>query len=164
MLANASIMGLPVKLDRLGVPLPGEPRAVARVLVWVYTLALFVIVVLTARRDEAIDVGEAGNRQLLARAWVALVVLAQLRSPFLPMTYGNSAILLLLALLLPLDRVRPALLGLIALGAVAYALVLPLPIGPASSAFDHGFSVVATLVAAGLAIAVASTRRSIVAR
>jgi len=157
MLNNGSIMGLPIKLDRIGVPLPGEPRVVAQALVWVYTLALLVIVVFTARRDQAIDVGEAENRQLLARTWVALVVLAQLRSPFLPMTYGNSAILLLLALLLPLDRVRPALLGLTALGVVAYALVLPLPIGPASSAFDHGFGVVATLVAVGLAIAVAST-------
>ena len=111
----------------------------AQALVWIYTLALTVIVVFAARRDAALDAGRAEGRLLLARAWVALIVLAQLRSPFLPLVYGNSAILLLLALLLPLERVRPALLGLIALGVVAYALILPLPFGPASSAFDYGF-------------------------
>jgi hypothetical protein len=155
MLGNASIMGLPIKLERIGLPLPGEPRAVAQALVWIYTLALTVIVVFAARRDAALDAGRAEGRLLLARAWVALIVLAQLRSPFLPLVYGNSAILLLLALLLPLERVRPALLGLIALGVVAYALILPLPFGPASSAFDYGFGAVSTLVATGLAVVVA---------
>ena len=77
------------------------------------------------------------------------------RSPFLPGIYGNTAILLLLALLLPLDRVRPARLSLIAVGMIAYSLVLPLPVGPASSAFDFTFSTIATLAAAGLAVIVA---------
>lgn len=158
-LNNGSIMGLPIKLDRIGVPLPGEPRAVARVLVWLYTLVLLAVVFVSARRGAAIDTSKARGRLWIARAWVALVVLAQLRSPFLPMTYGHGAMLLLLALLLPLDRVRPARLALIAAGIAAFSFVLPLPVGPPTSAFDLGFGALATLVAAGSATAVASVRR-----
>lgn len=163
-LANSSIMGIPFKLEKLGIPLPLEPRAAAQVLTWAYTLLVLAVVVLTARRQGAIDTARADseksaeNRLLLARMWLALIVLAQLRSPFLPGTYGNGAILLLLALLLPLDRVRPVRLVSIAVGVVAFAVVLPLPVGPVSSAFDYAFGTVATLFAAGLAVTVALRR------
>jgi hypothetical protein len=164
MLANSSIMGIPFKLEKLGIPSPWEPRAAARVLTWTDTLLSFVVVFLTARRHGAMDSDGSDreepeeNRLFLARVWMALIVLAQLRSPFLPGVYGNSAILLLLALLLPLDRVRPVRLALIAVGVLAFAVVLPLPVGPVSSAFDFAFSTVATLFAAGLAGAVALRR------
>ena len=164
MLANSSIMGIPFKLEKIGIPFPWEPRAAARVLTWIYTLLVLVVVVLIARRHGAMDSGwsdsekSAENRLSLARVWLALIVLAQLRSPFLPGVYGNSAILLLLALLLPLDRVRPVRLALIAVGVLAFAVVLPLPLGPVSSAFDFAFSTAATLFTAGLAVAVALRR------
>jgi alpha-1,2-mannosyltransferase len=164
-LANSSIMGIPFKLEALGVASPWEPKTVARVLTWIYTLVVFAVVVLAARRHEA--GGSRGRdsetteeaRLFTARLWVALIVLAQLRSPFLPGVYGNTAILLLLALLLPLNGARPIRLVLIAVGVLAFAAVVPLPLGPVSSAFDYAFSTIATLFAAGLAITVALRQR-----
>ena len=95
----------------------------------------------------------------MARAWVALIVLAQLRSPFLPATYGNIAILMLLALLLPLGRVTIPRLTFIGLAFVGFGLVLPLPFGPASSAFDFIFTIVAIVSAVVLAMVVAVRQR-----
>lgn len=140
---------------------PWEPRAAARVLTWIYTLVVFAVVLLAVRRQGAVSAGRrdddetADDRLSMARLWIALIVLAQLRSPFLPGAYGSTAILLLLAFLLPLNGASPLRLVLIALGVFIFALVLPLPFGPENSSFDHVFSLVTTLIAAGLAITVA---------
>jgi hypothetical protein len=165
MLANSSVMGIPYKLQALGVSSPWDPKVVARILTWVYTLVVLAVVVFAVRRHGATGLdgrdGEttAEAKLSMTRLWMALIVLAQLRSPFLPGVYGNTALLLLLALLLPLNGARPMRLILIAVGVLAFAVVLPLPVGPVSSAFDYGFSMVATLFAAGLAITVALRQR-----
>jgi hypothetical protein len=133
-------------------------------LTWIYTVVVAVVVVLAVRRFARAnpDAGAGGPTGVFrlheARIWMALIVLAQLRSPFLPGVYGNTAILLLLAFLLPLNGLRPVRLGLIAAGVLVFSLVLPLPVGPASSTFDYIFGLIATVFAAGLAVAVALRR------
>ena len=42
------------------------------------------------------------TRMWSARVWIALLVLAQLRSPFLPWGYGNVAVIWLVVMMLPL--------------------------------------------------------------
>ena len=167
MLANSAIAGIPSKLDVLGLnPAQWEPIVVARTVTWIYSIVALVVAAVVGVRHRSMDAelgGESASaavdRLWIARAWVALIILAQLRSPFLPATYGNIAILLLLALLLPLERPNIRRLGMLGLGFVAYGLVVPLPFGPASAAFDFGYMIV-TIVAAMLgAIFVAAQRR-----
>ena len=158
MLGNSSVMGIPIKLDVMGIGLPWDAMTTARVLTWIYTALVLAVLVIVARRGVDSEIDTEDGRLSTVRLWMALIVLAQLRSPFLPGTYGNTAMLLLLAMMLPLHDVRPLRLVLIALGVAAYALILPLPFGPVSSAFDYGYGVMLTLFAVGLAVMVALWR------
>ncbi len=164
MLANSSVMGIPYKFAELGITFPWETAITARILTWIYTLIVIAVVVLAARRHAAAgspltDVGLASETKLgMARLWIALLVLGQLRSPFLPGVYGNTAIILLLALHLPLTGIRIPRLVLVALGVIVFAVILPLPVGPASSALDNAFSILTTLFAAGVAMETALRR------
>jgi hypothetical protein len=162
MLTNSSLAGIPIKLDVLGIkPSEWDPASVARSVTWIYTVVVVVVAAIVGIRHRSMGSSLGGEpataevRLWMARAWIALIILAQLRSPFLPATYGNIAILILLALLLPLDRVPISRLISLGLGFLAFGLVLPLPFGPASSAFDFGFMVVAIVLAVLGAIAVA---------
>jgi alpha-1,2-mannosyltransferase len=74
---NESIPGLVFKLDLFGVPQMGF--ATAKVVGWVYTV---IAVVLTARL--ALQPAATGREPL---AWIAILILATMRSPFLP-TYA----------------------------------------------------------------------------
>ena len=125
---------------------------------------MIAVVVLAARRHAAAgspltDVGLTSETKLcMARLWVALLVLGQLRSPFLPGTYGNTAIIILLALHLPLTGMRILRMALVALGVIVFAMILPLPVGPTSSTLDYAFGIFATLFAAGFAMETALRR------
>jgi hypothetical protein len=162
MLTNSSLMGIPTKLDVLGVkPSQWDPVLVGRTVTWVYTVVAVTIAAIIGIRHRAVGSSGGGERTSadvrlwMARAWVALIVLAQLRSPFLPATYGNIAILVLLALLLPLRRVTIRRLTFIGLAFFGFGLVLPLPFGPASSTFDFTFTIVAIVSTVVLAMVVA---------
>ena len=85
---NLSIPGLVFKLKLFGVP--GMSFGAAKIVGWVYTLVVLAATVF------------AGSRMLRDRdkplVWMAILILATLRSPFLPQTYGTIPPLWLLTL------------------------------------------------------------------
>jgi hypothetical protein len=89
---NESIPGLAFKLALFGVPGMGFPAA--KVLGWAYT-----VVVVIAAAHLALRPGVPGREPL---AWLAILILATLRSPFLP-TYAPFPSLWLATLLAALD-------------------------------------------------------------
>jgi hypothetical protein len=107
---NFSIPGLVFKLKLFGVP--GMSFGAAKVVGWIYTLIAAAVTVLAARRNP-----RDGERPLV---WLAILILATLRSPFLPQAYAAFPPLWLLTLLaatyLPTGRILAmALLGWAAL-------------------------------------------------
>jgi len=86
---NLSIPGLVFKLKLFGVP--GMSFGAAKIVGWGYTLVALAATVFvglrTLRNDEKPQV------------WMAILILATLRSPFLPQTYGTIPPLWLLTLL-----------------------------------------------------------------
>jgi hypothetical protein len=86
---NLSIPGLVFKLKLFGVPGMGFPAA--RLVGWIYTVIALWPTVLLARRDLP------PSREPLA--WLAVLILATLRSPFLPQSYGVFPALWLLTLI-----------------------------------------------------------------
>lgn len=88
MAVNLSVPGIAFKLKLLGVPGMGFPAA--KILGWIWTVVAIVLTVALARRTR-------DDRQILA--WLAVLVLATLRSPFLPQAYGAMPPLWLLTLL-----------------------------------------------------------------
>lgn len=145
---NLSVMGIPYRLDKLGLLGGLDPAAVATVLVWVYTLVLCVAIAIaglrTARVSEAVkDVETAGlNRRHLVLVWFALLALGQMRNPFLPWGYGNLINLWLISLLLAMTggsivRIAPLLLMW-----MLCFFVVPLPFGPPTVMFDLAYVLV----------------------
>jgi hypothetical protein len=85
---NLSIPGLVFKLKLFGVP--GMSFGAAKIVGWVYTLlALAAIVVLGSR---------ATPEREAPLVWLAILILATLRSPFLPQAYGSVPPIWLLTL------------------------------------------------------------------
>lgn len=103
--SNLSVAGIPYKMEKLDMLASCDPAAVARVLRWIYTGILAGVIILlgfTNRRSAPFDsaVGNRGTgRMMQAQLWLALLILAQLLSPFLPWGYSNVPILWLLTLL-----------------------------------------------------------------
>lgn len=146
---NLSVPGIAYKLARLGLPI-GEPQAVAKVMTTVYTIVISLILGVvgirqlkrTAGRPTSLDATEDRAPQTLI--WVLLVVLGQLRSPFLPMTYGAVTPLWLLTLLLPRRGAGKSTLFI-----VAWLLVgmnMPLPWVPQTSAIQLVYTLAVSLV------------------
>lgn len=161
MLVNQSLSGAVYKLAGLGADL--DPGSAARVVVWTYTVLLVLLAWLGGRAVRGpLAAEEPEGRLQLARAWVGLLILAQLRNPFLPWGYGAVPVVVLLALLVPAGGRRwiPALLGLLALW-LMFAVHLPLPVGPPDVRLDRGWSLAAlavTLVAGSLVVLRAGER------
>ncbi|MBZ5640209.1 MAG: DUF2029 domain-containing protein [Acidobacteriia bacterium] len=86
---NFSIPGLVFKLKLLGVP--GMSFAVSKAVGWAYTLVVIAVTVVLGRRAVGDD------RKPLV--WMAILLLATLRSPFLPPAYAVFPPLWLLTLL-----------------------------------------------------------------
>jgi alpha-1,2-mannosyltransferase len=87
MAMNLSVPGIVFKLKLLGVPGMGFPAA--KVVGWIWTLVILTATVVLARRARE-------DREILS--WLAVLVLATLRSPFLPQAYGVVPPLWLLTL------------------------------------------------------------------
>lgn len=86
---NFSIPGLVFKLGQLGVP--GMSFFASKIVGWAYTVVVVAATVLVARRPVAKD--------HLPAVWMAILILATLRSPFLPMGYAAIPPLWLLTLM-----------------------------------------------------------------
>jgi len=82
---NYSLYGLGYKLAALGVP--GAGHALASVLAWLWTAVVVALTVLAARRQRA------PGREAIA--WLAILCLATLRSPYAPLYTGVGTLWLL---------------------------------------------------------------------
>lgn len=140
---NGSILGIAYKLEKPG--LLSDAAGVARALMWAYTVMVAAVALVVGLRrygrpaDDHADNRWTGSRLSLAQIWLVLLILGQLRSPFLPWVYGNVPVLLLLMLLLPAGRAGAGRILKTALLIVAWAMlavIVPLPFGPASSTID----------------------------
>ncbi|MFP2924712.1 glycosyltransferase family 87 protein [Pyxidicoccus sp. 3LG] len=88
-LVNYSPFGVPFKLQLVGVQV-GDPLAVARGIIAVYSLLVVALAVLVAHRLYKREAGgEEGSRFKLTQlvVWLALLSLSSFRSPFAPWTY-----------------------------------------------------------------------------
>jgi hypothetical protein len=86
---NYSIPGLVFKLKQFGVP--GMSFTVSKIVGWAYTLAVVAATVLIGRR--------ALDKDRWPAVWMAILVLATLRAPFLPSAYAAIPPLWLLTLM-----------------------------------------------------------------
>ncbi len=143
MAINFSVPGLVFKLKLFGVP--GMNFAVAKVVGWIYTLVAVGVIVVAARRQEP-----ESRRPLI---WLAIIILATLRSPFLPQAYAAFPALLLLVLLGAMFSPTPRTLAGILLTWLALGIVWPLdwPMDPRLLAVLSGIPQAVTM---GLAIVV----------
>lgn len=139
-IVNSSAMGVAYKLDKLGLGV--DPAGLAKVLVWMHTALLLIVLVVAGwkrRRvftDDSSQEQSNGLRLNVVRVWLVLLILGQMRSPFLPWTYGNVAVLWLLALLIPNEGKQ--WIKMVLLGTVwcVYATTVPLPFGPGGITLD----------------------------
>jgi hypothetical protein len=149
---NLSVIGVPYKLAKLEWLGDVDPVKVAGVVTWVYSGVLVLVTVFSgagqARRDASSDPGAQpdATRLILARTWFVLLILGQLRSPFLPWSYGNVATLWFLALLVPVRGRWVWRAIALAVGWLVFAVSVPLPLGPATIAFDLLYTAGALLV------------------
>lgn len=98
---NFSIPGLVFKLKLFGVP--GMGFAAAKVVGWIYTLVAVGMIVATARRPI--------TQQARPLVWLAIIILATMRSPFLPMGYAAFPALMLLLLMGAIPAATPRTLA-----------------------------------------------------
>jgi hypothetical protein len=73
---NDSVPGIVMKLKSLGVP--GMTLAFEQTIVWIWTIAIVLLTLLSAVRASRM------SRHALAMNWLALLALATFRSPFVP--------------------------------------------------------------------------------
>lgn len=112
-LTNLSPFGIPFKLRHLGLDV-GDPWRMAPRLAHVYTLALALLTILSARRPR--------DRRDQAIAWMSLLVLSALQSPFCP-AYATLGLLWATTLLAVEVRNLLAGIGLVSL----WLLILLVP-------------------------------------
>jgi hypothetical protein len=86
--------------------------------------------------------------------WLALIVVGQLTSPFLPWVYGNIAVLWLLLLLAPSGPRPWKAWALLVPACAALSVTVPLPVGPRESAFDLIYTLLAQALTLALALGV----------
>lgn len=113
---NLSIPGLVFKLGLFGVP--GMAFGTAKVVGWVYTVIAGLAVVIAGARTA-----RGGDAPLV---WLAILIVATLRSPFLPQAYGVFPALWLLTLIAA--RSAPSARALLATLAAWLALSVYWPI------------------------------------
>ncbi|MEP6859399.1 MAG: glycosyltransferase family 87 protein [Deltaproteobacteria bacterium] len=99
---NYSIPGLVLKLKLFGVP--AMSFAISKLVGWVYTLAVVATTIVLARRER-----EATR----VTVWLAILILATLRSPFLPQAYAGYPPVWLLTLLAAMAVPSPRVLALV---------------------------------------------------
>lgn len=138
MAINLSIPGLAFKLGLFGVA--GVGFGVSKIIGWIYTLVLLGVVFWIARHRI-----QDTDKPLV---WMTILVLATLRSPFLPWTYGNIPPLWLLLLLVAAWRAPSRKNAvLVVFAAVALFAYWPMdwPIDLRLLAAVNGVALIATL-------------------
>jgi hypothetical protein len=146
---NESIPGLVFKLQLFGVPFMGF--AASKALGWIYTMVVLGITARLALRPSA-----AGREPL---AWITILILATMRSPFLP-TYAPFPSLWLATLLAALTWGQSRTFASV----VAAWVVLAFTFGtggapPAVNAVWTFIHTVAAFVLVGIAVRMAAARR-----
>jgi alpha-1,2-mannosyltransferase len=123
MAINFSIPGLAFKAKLFGVPGMGFP--VSKFVGWAYTLFVIAVTVLAGRRATT-----DGDRKPIV--WLAILLLATLRSPFLPQAYAAIPPLWLLTLLAALVPPTRKVLAVVVVTWAALNLYWPLdwPVDP----------------------------------
>jgi hypothetical protein len=164
MTLNSSMMGIAYKLNMMDLLGGSEPVGIAKVVTWVHTGFLLIAIIVAGRRQRVrggtTETGADENvaRMAMARCWLALLILGQMRSPFLPWGYGNVMVLWLLALMIP--EGRRWLAGLIVLVPIwaYYATPIPLPFGPPMLSVDLIYTLGATVMTLILCFGVTLSR------
>ena len=116
MAVNLSVPGLAFKLKLFGVA--GMSFGAAKILGWVYTAVALWAVVLLARRSPKEQPGPV--------VWMAVLIIATLRSPFLPQAYASFPPLWLLTLVAASLAPTARNVGLTLLGWAALNIFWPL--------------------------------------
>ena len=144
MAINYSIPGLAFKAKIFGVP--GMGFGAAKVLGWIFTVVILWATVKAARRNAS-----EVEKPLV---WLAILVLATLRSPFLPQAYAALPPLWLLTLLVATYTPAPRRLALVAAGWLAFNLYWPLdaPLDTRALAAANTLPQALTVVIAVLAV------------
>lgn len=148
---NSSLTGAVYKLHRLGAL--DNPAPLVTVVSWLYAAGVIGLAGWAGHRDR-------GSRTAIAvqvSLWLALLLLAQLRSPFLPWGYGNFVSLWLVASLAFACRRTWQWIGLAVVWLV-YSPALPLPFGPPTVAFDWVYTLLAFVFGTGLATWIVARR------
>jgi alpha-1,2-mannosyltransferase len=116
MAINFSIPGIIFKLKIFG--LQGMGFGASKIIGWIYTLILLAIIYIVARR-------KADNPLV----WLSLLILATLRSPFLPQSYAAFPPLWLLSLLIAFQSPTPKTLMILILGWISLNIMIPVDSG-----------------------------------
>jgi hypothetical protein len=112
MAINVSIPGLIFKLKIFGIQ--GFGFGASKIIGWIYTLILLGIVFVVARRKN--------DNPLV---WLSILILATLRSPFLPGSYATFPPLWLLSLLVAFYSPTPKMLIILILGWLSLNINIP---------------------------------------
>ncbi|MEZ4447906.1 MAG: glycosyltransferase family 87 protein [Nannocystaceae bacterium] len=121
---NASPAGIPFKLALLGVDV-GDPWPIARRINQLFTLLVVALAVVVGRRAASTD---PGSRPWRALAWMSLLFLAALRSPFAPNYVIFAFVWALTFLSAEVDSRRGGVALLVAFAVLSILPPLPLPV------------------------------------
>ena len=147
--SNLSVVGVPYKLERLGLLANTDPATVAGVLAWIYAAILAIVVIMVGARQRpqsSSNNADGKSRLALAQIWLVLLILGQLRSPFVPWGYGNVAILWLLTLAVLGGEGRWWRRGSLGLAWLVFAVKLPDMFGLQTGTFSLLYSLAILLL------------------
>ncbi|MFQ5505060.1 MAG: glycosyltransferase family 87 protein [Planctomycetota bacterium] len=157
LVVNTSLFGVLHKLHALGYLL-SKPPLLSPLIQWNYTTLLVVIVLAVGLRQRVARGPSDGGDQLRlgeVRTWLALLTLVQLRSPFLPWSYGVLSALWLLLLFLP-SRAWPIVLP--AAAWLSVSLLLPRAVEPTALYLWYTMGGTGLMLATALLAAVLALR------
>jgi hypothetical protein len=113
---NLSIPGIVLKLKLFGVE--GMDFTASKIVGWIYTLVLIAIIFVVARRNNKTGLDNP-------IVWLAILILATLRSPFLPQGYAPFPPLWLLTLLFATQIPKPKTMTLFILAWLCMNILIP---------------------------------------
>jgi len=166
MLVNASFTGIAYRLQQLD--LLADPERVAKLVTWGMGILLLLLAWICGRiwrHSDSASTGERRHAEL--GVWLALLLLAQMRSPFLPAGYGSFVVLWLLATLVAAPGGRTSWYLRALLAAPIWYLVatpVPLPFGGSGVRLDFWFGLLGTALALALAGAAMARGRRVLRR
>ncbi len=147
---NMSIFGISHKLHALGL-LSSKPTLISPVLAWTFTMFIGLIVIVTSLRRGIGTHGDDSSRLARVQLWLALLTLAQLRSPFLPWFYGVVSTLWLLVLLA--GSVKGWKLFAVFVAWLGLAVNIPVTFVSERDSFNLGYTLLTSLFIYGAIIA-----------